>query len=208
MQDILDRIGRQEGAPGLLLIAACSAIEYLFPPFPGDAVTVLAAFLVAARGWSAPLVLLSMTGGSIAGGLCQYALGAWLAKRGWQPKSLRGQQVHAGIQSVALRFRAHGHAYMAINRFLPALRSFFWLAAGYVRMPPAQAVLWGGLSALVWSGLLLALGWVAGDNRVWLERTVRTYSMVAWTLVAAAVAVVLVRWLVRRRRPPRAGSPP
>ncbi|MBI2895038.1 MAG: DedA family protein [Deltaproteobacteria bacterium] len=200
MQDILERIGQEEGAPGLLIIAALAAMEYLFPPFPGDAVSLAAIFLVVARGWSPVLVLASLTTGSIAGGLCQYLAGAWLARRGWQPRSLRGQQILRGIQSAAARFRRHGAVYLAINRFLPGLRSVFWLAAGYVRMRPASAVLWGGLSAFVWSSILLALGWVAGDNREWLEQTIRTYSAAAWGVLGAAGLFLFARWLYRRRR--------
>jgi membrane protein DedA with SNARE-associated domain len=199
---ILERIGDREGALGLALIAACTALEYVFPPFPGDVVMVFAAFLVAARGWHAPLVLTAMVAGSIVGGICQYGAGLWLSRRQWAPRSLRGQQIFAGIQAVSARFRRHGAAYMTINRFLPGLRSFFWLTAGYVRMPPGRAIAFGGLSAVLWSGVLLGLGYAAGDNRAWLERTLATYGTVAWAVVAAGLGGLGIRWWVRRRRPP------
>lgn len=182
------------------MIAACSAIEYVFPPFPGDAVSLFAAFLVAARGWSMPLVLLSMTAGSVAGASCHYALGLWLSRRGWEPRTQRGHQVHRGIQAVTRGFGRHGAAYLAVNRFVPAMRAFFFLAAGYIRMPWGRVALWGGLSALVWNSGILALGWVAGRNRERLEQLVRTYAAIAYGTVGAVAIVLLARWWWRRRR--------
>lgn len=200
MDDILERIGEQEGIGGLLLIAACSALEYLFPPFPGDAVSLLAAFLVAARGWSMPLVLAAMTGGSLVGSSCHWALGLWLSRRGWQPKTLRGQQLHAGIQRVANGFARHGAVYLAVNRFFPAMRAFFFLTAGWVQMPYWKVALWGGLSALAWNTGILSLGWVAGTNRDRLEELGRTYATIAYGIALAVVVLLLARLWWKRRR--------
>lgn len=200
MNDILERIGEQEGVSGLLIIAACSAIEYIFPPFPGDAVSLFAAFLVAARGWSMPLVLAAMTGGSLLGASCHWALGLWLSGRGWQPKTARGHQLHRGIERVARGFGRHGAGYLAVNRFVPAMRAFFFLAAGYIRMPYPKVALWGGASALVWNSGILALGWVAGHNRERLETLVRTYATVAYGTVGVVALAMVVRWWWQRRR--------
>lgn len=200
MDDILERIGEHEGVSGLLLIAACSAIEYIFPPFPGDAVSLFAAFLVAARGWSMPLVLAAMTGGSLVGASCHWALGFWLSGRNWKPRTQRGHQLHRGIQRVALGFGRHGAAYLAVNRFVPAMRAFFFLAAGYIRMPFAKVALWGGASALLWNTGILTLGWIAGRNRARLEELVRTYATIAYGIVGTVALVLAVRWWWRRRR--------
>ena len=200
MEHILERIGEQEGPVGLLLIALCSGIEYVFPPFPGDVVSLFAAFLVAARGWSMPLVLLSMTVGSLAGASCHWALGMWLSNRGWTPKTQRGHQLKRGIDTVSRGFARRGAAYLAVNRFVPALRAFFFLTAGYIRMPLSKVALWGGLSALVWNTGILMLGWFAGHNRERLEELVRTYATVAYSTVGAVAALLLVRWWWRRRR--------
>lgn len=200
MESILERIGQHEGAGGLLLIAACAAIEYIFPPFPGDAVSLLAAFLVAARGWSMPLVLCAMTAGSVVGSSCHWWLGRWLSNRGWEPKTLRGHQLRRGIERVSRGFERHGAAYLAVNRFVPALRAFFFMTAGYVRMPFHKVVLWGGLSALVWNAAILALGWVAGENRERLRELAGTYAIVAYSTAGVVAAALFARWWWRRRQ--------
>lgn len=200
MEAILERIGQTEGVTGLLLIAACSAIEYIFPPFPGDAVSLFAAFLVAARGWSMPLVLLAMTGGSLAGASCHWVLGRWLSGRGWEPKTRRGHQIRSGIDRVSRGFGRHGAAYLALNRFVPAMRAFFFLTAGYIRMPYGKVALWGGLSALVWNSAILTLGWIAGHNRRRLEELVSTYATIAYGTVAVVALALLARWWWKRRK--------
>ena len=78
--------GRKPG-PVLFLSAA---IEYLFPPFQGDTVTLFGAFLVATREWSLALVLGAVTLGSLCGAAGDYWLGAWLARR----DSGRGDRGH------------------------------------------------------------------------------------------------------------------
>src|SRR5262245_30657321 len=91
--DILERIGEQEGPAGLLLIAAFSAIEYVFPPFPGDLAVVAGSFLVAARGWALAPVLAASCGGSLVGASAHYWLGRWLSSRRWEPRGPRGAKI-------------------------------------------------------------------------------------------------------------------
>ena len=45
-----------------------------------------------------------------------------------------------------------GNWYLAANRFLPALRAFFFVGAGLANMPLRAVIFWGGLSAAVWNG--------------------------------------------------------
>ena len=62
----------------LLALAAC--LEYVFPPFPGDTVTLFAGFLVGVNEeWSFALVFLALNVGSVLGTLIDYAAGVWLA---------------------------------------------------------------------------------------------------------------------------------
>jgi membrane protein DedA with SNARE-associated domain len=196
MDGILQRIGEVESPTGLAVLAAFCAIEYLFPPFPGDFAVIAGAFLVAARGWSLAPVLASTTAGSLVGASAHLALGRWLSRRRWDPKGPRGQKLLAAIRATVERFDRHGAAYLALNRFLPGIRSVFFLAAGWSGMPVPKALGWGAVSALVWNLLLVGAAFLVGRRIDVLERILRGWSIAVWIAIAIAIAV----WLVRHRR--------
>ena len=55
-QPLLDFLSAGQSAAGLSVLFVSALIEYVFPPFPGDTVTLFGAFLAAHQGWSVPLV--------------------------------------------------------------------------------------------------------------------------------------------------------
>jgi membrane protein DedA with SNARE-associated domain len=88
---------------------------------------------------------------------------------------------------------------LASNRFVPALRAFFFVGAGLSDMPLRAVVLWGGLSAAVWNGILLAVGYAVGENFDELESIFAGYSQ----FVLGALLVVLLGAFLWRLRPSR-----
>lgn len=200
MEELLAWLQDAEGPLAYVVLAVASMIEYLFPPFPGDSITLFGVFLAASSGYAIAWVYVALNVGALAGGMSTYALGRWIAtKREHRtPRFLRGQQVRRAIDKVLERFERHGAAYLALNRFVPALRSVFFLAAGMARLPAWRVALWGTLSALAWNAILMAAGWAVGENYELLAAWVRTYSYVALGAVALVIVVLLVRWLVRR----------
>lgn len=204
MDELLAWLKEAEGPLAYIVLALASLIEYVLPPFPGDTVTLFGVFLAATSGYAIAWVYVALNAGALAGGMSAYALGRWIATRREQrtPRFLRGQQVRRAIDAVLARFERHGAAYLALNRFVPALRSVFFVAAGMARLPAWKVALFGTLSAAVWNALLLAAGWAAGASYERLAGWVRTYGYVALGAVALAVALAVVRWRLRRRRAP------
>jgi len=190
-----------EGPLGYLVLAVSSWIEYVFPPFPGDTVSLFGVFLAATAGYSAVGVFLALTGGSVIGGVAAWGFGRWLGDREerW-PGFLQRDSVKRGLRKVRTRFEKRGNWYLAANRFLPALRAFFFVGAGLANMPLRAVIFWGGLSAAVWNGLLLGVGFAIGSNFERLEALYARYTQVALGLVALAVVAGLVGMVIRRRR--------
>ena len=62
----------------------------------------------------------------------------------------------------------------------------------------------GGLSALVWNGLLFAAGWAVGGEADRFKGLLETYGRVAWVALAAIALVLIIRWWWRKRRRGRA----
>ncbi|HEX8952566.1 MAG TPA: VTT domain-containing protein [Polyangia bacterium] len=180
-----------------MLLSAC--IEYLFPPFPGDTITVFGAFLVARRGWSAPAVFGAVTVGSAIGCMLDYALGRWLGKT--EERWTRGRlgRYRPQIDALVERFSRHGGLYIAINRFIPSLRGLFFIAAGMARLRWWVVLAYGTVSALLWNALLLLLGVTVGQSWDRLVSVFATYGAAFWSLVVIAVVALVVRRFARRR---------
>lgn len=197
MDELLAWLQVNEGPLAYAVLAAAALIEYVIPPFPGDTVSLFGVFLASTAGFHIGWVYLSLNVGALAGGMTAYGFGRWWAnvRIGRQPRFLRSQQARRAIDAILTRFDRHGAAYLALNRFVPAFRGFFFVAAGLVRIPAWKVALWGTVSALVWNALILALGWVVGAEFETLEGYVSTYSYVALAVIAVAIGVALFRGL-------------
>jgi len=181
---------RGQTAGGLLLLLASAYIEYVFPPFPGDAVTLLGAVIAARYGWNPVAVFLVLLAGSGAGGMTDYAFGRWLGPRAHRP----------GIAYLVTRFQRHGEVYVALNRFVPGVRALFFVAAGMARLRPGRVLLFGLVSAAAWNGLIFGAGWAMGANLDRLKALVVTYTRVAWVVVGLVAVALLFGWLRQRAR--------
>ncbi|MCA9514215.1 MAG: VTT domain-containing protein [Myxococcales bacterium] len=181
---------------GALLFGAF--VEYVFPPFPGDTVVVAGAVLVAAFDWSPWPVLALVTGGAVAGGLVDWQIGRWLHASG-RLERLRPAWRDA-IHGIAGQFERRGAWYLAVNRFVPGIRAFFFVAAGVAGLGAGRVAFWCAVSAVLWNALLLAVGFAVGDNVEELDALVGRYTIVVWAVVGVVLAVVIARFVLKRRR--------
>lgn len=211
VESLLEFIAEENSLLGLAIIAASALVEYVFPPFPGDTITLFGAVLITTYGWSFSGVFGAVMAGSLAGSMIAFYVGGWLearrtARRAARKKSVpkNRDQRRAAIDRLIGQFRRYGAAYLVLNRFLPGLRALFFVAAGMARMRPGAVLLYSALSAALWNLGIIALGSLLGANFETLMDWVRQYTLVVWlvlgSLVAAAIArAVFVRF--RQRQP-------
>lgn len=208
LENALWEIVRSTGPYALLALFGASLVEYVFPPFPGDAITLAGAFYAVRGVLPLPLVFLVVTAGSVAGAAIDYAVGRRLGRAaehrlpGKNPRHpwFSLDRLH-GFEST---YRRYGDLFILANRFLPGIRGIFFLAAGAAAMPVKRVLLLGAVSAGLWNGLLLAAGFAVGENLDRLVSIVETYSAVASAAIVAVVLGYVAYRVVRRlRRRPR-----
>jgi membrane-associated protein len=90
--------------------------------------------------------------------------------------------------------------YLAVNRFLPALRAFFFLGAGLSRMGAWPVIVFGGLSAAVWNALLLGAGYAVGHNWEAMRDILERYTAATLVIVVVAGIAIVARFLWDSRR--------
>lgn len=197
-------------APWLLLALGLAALlEYVFPPFPGDTITVLGAYAAVTGKAGLISVFVAVTVGSMVGMSLVYQGGSWLKKRNAAAGGLvEGKGLGRFIRPdrmelVAEQYRKRGLWLILANRFLPLTRSIFFVFAGMSGVSYWWTMLLGSISAAAWNVMLLAIGFSIGANLEALESAVSSYSRLAWLIVGGvlllAVSIGLFRWWLRKR---------
>ena len=187
---VIGFIAGGQNSTGLVLLAASAAIEYIFPPFPGDTITLFGAFLVTSHGWSFVAVFGAVMLGSVAGSMLAFYLGHRIG-----PPS-----DNARLHKVVERFRRYGAAYLVVNRFLPGLRSLFFVAAGMAELRPWRVAFFSAISAAAWNLALMGVGAALGANYEVLLTYVKQYTLIVWIAIASVAVVCGTVWWIRRRK--------
>lgn len=199
MDDVVAYLQEIEGPYAYLALLLSAMIEYVVPPLPGDTFALAGIALAATAGYSPWLVHAALTAGATLGGQLAWVFGRYVrARREKSPTFLHGPRTERALEEVRRRFEKHGAAYLLANRFVPALRAFFFVGAGLANMPGWKVALFGGLSAAAWNALLLLVGWALGSNLDRLAELVRQYTWVALGIFALAIGIAL--WRARRVR--------
>jgi membrane protein DedA with SNARE-associated domain len=188
---LIELISQENSPLGLSILALSALVEYVFPPFPGDTITLFGAFLITAKGWSFAAVFGAVLLGSSAGAMADFWLGRVLQRR-----NVGGER----LARLVARFQRHGEVVLVINRFLPGVRALFFVAAGMAGMRWSRVLLWATVSATLWNLLLIAVGSVVGANFEALQRFFMTYARLVWAALGVLLLVWLARAIVRRIR--------
>lgn len=194
----------------LVFLGVAALLEYVFPPFPGDTVTLLGAYAAVIGQTSFPEVYAAVTVGSLFGASLSYGAGRVLA-RSAPPSGRAGRWLSRVLSPellsrVAVQYRRFGPWIILANRFVPVTRSIFFVFAGMTGIPYTRTLLLGGISAAAWNAMLLAIGYSIGTNRDALAHALDDYTRAAWVvlgLVAFTVGTVIVVRRTRRNRSPK-----
>ena len=199
LQDWFISFAHDQNNPlGLLVLFLGAGVEYVFPPFPGDTLTVIGAAFVTGYGWSLYPVAAASLLGSLAGSLIAFRLGLrWKTRR-----DLRQDIEPTRLDALVAGFSRHGPAYLVLNRFLPGVRPIFFVAAGLAGMRYRQVLWWGGLSSVLWTAILCAIGLAVGTHIDTMIEIVAKYSLAAIAVMLAIAVVLAARHYLRKRSDP------
>lgn len=180
-----------------------AVIENLFPPIPGDTITVFGAFLVGTGRLNYLLVYLSTTLGSVIGFTLLFQIGRALGKEFF----LRGKYRIFSSQNIleAERwFARFGYLAVLANRFLPGIRSAISLVAGLSMLSTIRIFFYALISSSLWNLIWIHMGYTLGTNWITVRRAMKKilyqYNVAAFTILLAGLALFLLYRLMRRRR--------
>lgn len=194
VQSILDFLGRQSAALIYLVVGLGAGIENLFPPIPADTFVLFGAFL-AARGKAVAWVVLLVTwAGNVSTALLTY----WLARRyGRSAFETRVGHfiLHPGqLERIGGFYERHGRKAIFLSRFLPALRAVVPIFAGVSGLGFFRTALPLATASLLWYGVIVVIGTVAGRNWSAIRDAFGQYNLVLTVIAVLLIAGIGVWW--------------
>ena len=162
---------------------------------PGDPILFIAGIIISnmsvAPGQEIPLLLywilliaLAAIAGNFVGYWCGKLFGnrilnmkeSWLFRREYIYKAQEFYEKQGGVAII-------------LARFLPIVRTFAPIVAGIVGMDFKKFIVFNILGAFLWSGSLVTMGFVLGENQ-WVQKKL---ELVIFLIVAAATAPVIIK---------------
>ncbi len=182
-----------------LVLFVSAFVENVFPPIPGDTVTVIGAYLVSTGKLNFWGVYLSTTLGSVAGFLTMYFIGLRVGTRVLKSRTVQKFFSVEKSQKVKQWFADYGYWVIAANRFLSGTRSVISLFAGFFALRWLPVLSLSLLSAALWNGLLIYGGYLLGVNWQNIVFLIRQYNKIV-LIISIVVVILLILWRVVKKR--------
>jgi len=163
-------------------------VENLFPPFPGDTITLISAYLVGVGVLDIWWTYGITTAGSLAGFLILYIVGVRIGRRYFYQKNFRYFN-RASIQRVEALFDRRGVIIIAINRFLSGIRAVISLVAGIAEYNWHVVAGLGFVSCILWNGALIYAGSRVGENWEIVSAWIQKYNTAVFVIAGIALLV-------------------
>jgi len=194
LESLTRYIGSLSPATFYLALFVSAYIENIFPPVPGDTVTVFAAYIAGRSQRNFAGVLVSTTLGSVAGFMTYYVVGRLIHPEYFVRKDYRFLPA-ASFESAWRWFQRWGYWIVLLNRFFSGIRSVISIVCGMCRLPWFKVLMLSALGSTIWNGLLIWAAYLLGANWKAIDRILVQYNRV----LLAVLAVALVLWLVRKK---------
>jgi len=181
---------------GYLGIFLLMLIESSFIPFPSEIVLVPAGYLASKGDMDISLILFSSLLGSIGGALINY-FGALYVGRKFLLRY--GKYIlisEKTLSKMELFFKKHGAISTFSGRLIPGIRQLISIPAGLSKMDLKVFILYTSLGALVWSIILVTLGYIIGEN----QELIKEYLSLIVTITLACVTIITAIYIYNIKR--------
>lgn len=168
-------------------------------PVPEETVLLAAGFFAGRELLSLEAIWALVVASAVAGDCCGYLVGRTGGQRLLERLASKFRSMRGRLDQLRTFFDQHGSKAVFMARFIAGARFMAGPMAGAAGMPFLRFLGWNVMGALVWCSLVLAIGYLLGDE-VWHVITL-VHRSVRWAAVGVliiAVAASLVWWWTRQ----------
>lgn len=198
VETVLDRLFIYGPVWIYLALFLSSFIENLFPPFPGDFVTITGGALAAAGRLNIVAVFVL----AYAGGILSVMVLFYLGKRYGRDFFIRKNYRYFSADDVRRMeswFARRGAVLLIFNRFIVGARAVVALVAGISRYRTDGMFVFTSVSFWMFNGLLLFSSYVFIVNFETITHYYRLYEKIVWPMVLV-LAIGIVAWKIKKSR--------
>ncbi len=180
------------------VLAAGAVVENIVPAIPADTFIVVGGFVAGLGTLSVGAVFGVVWFFNVAGAVAVYALGRRYGRQFF--RTGRGRKLIPDGQWDRLEafYGRWGVAAIFAGRFFPGFRSLVPVFAGVAGLGSLRVVPPLAIASAIWYGVLVRLGFLAGDN---LEAVTGAVARTQrWLLVGSVVLAAVLAWLWWRAR--------
>ncbi len=196
LEHLLDDIAGIGGGWLLLLAFALALGETAFLTdlvVPGEAGLVLVGAAAARAGVPLPAVIVFAAVGATVGDSVGWLIGRYAGLRLLERWRWSRRVVVPKLTSARVYFEGRGGAAVFLGKFVGAMRAIVSVVAGLNRMPYTRFLAWNALGSIVWTGLVISVGYFFGEHA---DNAVADVGL----LVALAIVALALAYLPLRRR--------
>jgi membrane protein DedA with SNARE-associated domain len=175
-----------------------SIIENIFPPIPGDTITVFGAFLVGVGRLNYFGVYLSTTSGSVIGFMLLFLLGKFLGRKFFHEKNYKHFSIEK-IEKTEKWFQKYGIWIIIANRFLPTIRSVISLVAGISELNTTKVFIYSLISASAWNLIWIHTGYLLGYRWHRVKEKFLDIIMKYDIIVGITLVLIVIIFLIYRK---------
>lgn len=182
---------------GYLGVFLLMLIESSFIPFPSEIVLVPAGYLASKGEMDISLILFASLMGSISGALINYFGALYVGRRFLLRFGRYFFISNETLNKMELFFVKHGAISTFTGRLIPGIRQLISIPAGLSRMNLKVFIFYTSLGAMIWSIILVALGYIIGEN----QELINLYlsQIVTITLICVAIITALYIYRINKR---------
>lgn len=181
---------------GYLGIFLLMLIESSFVPFPSEIILVPAGYLASKGDMDVSFILLASLLGSIGGALINYFGALYVGRKfllRYGKYILISEETLDKMESF---FKKHGAISTFTGRLIPGIRQLISIPAGLSKMNLKVFVFYTSLGALIWSIILVALGYLIGEN----QELIKEYLSQIVTITLISVATITAIYIYNHKR--------
>ena len=201
--DIINIITSLVSTYGYFGIFVAAFAETMFPPIPSELIFPLAGFVGFKSNFTYFETFLMASSGAMGATIGAIVIYLVSFKIGRIAIVKLGKYVFVNekkIESAERWFEKYGVYAVFLGRMAPGVRELISVPAGIARMPFAKFVTFTFFGSLIWSVILVFLGYFLGDSWESLSETLSDYFTVISVLVLLSIAIVIFYYVYYGKR--------